>query len=173
VLEALDLDAVTFAPALRSPHKPTAPEGSPEIRLAMLRAAVEGETRLAVADLELRRPPPSYTVETLRQLAEGDPTAELTLILGADQWRAFGRWKDPGEIRRLARIAVLARAGDQPIPRDPVAGEPSSRPCVEIPVTRLDISSSLIREKVRAGRSIRFLVTDPVRRIIEAESLYR
>lgn len=172
-LEALDLDLLTFVPALRSPHKPDATLTPAEVRLDMVRGAVEGHARLRVSDLELRRSAPSYTVDTLAEMATSEPDTEITLLLGVDQWRAFGRWKEPREIVRLARIAVLTREGERPSESLPELGDGPPPTFLEIPVTRLDVSSTLVRERVRARRSIRFLVPEPVGRIIEAKSLYR
>jgi nicotinate-nucleotide adenylyltransferase len=172
-LEALDLDLLTFVPALRSPHKPDATLTPAEVRLDMVRGAVEGLPRLTVSDVELRRAAPSYTVDTLAEMATSEPDAEITLLLGVDQWRAFGRWKEPREIVRLARIAVLTREGERPSESLPELGDGPPPTFLEIPVTRLDVSSTLVRERVRARRSIRFLVPEPVGRIIEAKSLYR
>lgn len=173
VLEALNLDVLTFVPARHSPHKVTSPAAPPELRLEMVQSVVEGQPRLAVTDIELRRPSPSYTVDTLRQMAGADPGAALTLILGADQWRTFGRWKEPREIAGLAKIVVLAREGDSPSEKLPDLGDGAPLDFREVPVTRVDISSSQVRERVRGGRSIRFLVADSVRRIIEGKALYR
>ncbi|MEX1258720.1 MAG: nicotinate-nucleotide adenylyltransferase [Gemmatimonadota bacterium] len=172
-LETLELDLLIFVPALRSPHKPDATLTPAEVRLDMVRGAVEGYPRLRVSDLELRRSAPSYTVDTLAEMATSEPDTEITLILGVDQWRAFGRWKEPREIVRLARIAVLTRDGERPSESLPELGDGPPPAFLEIPVTRLDVSSTLVRERVRARRSIRFLVPDPVGRIIEAKSLYR
>jgi nicotinate-nucleotide adenylyltransferase len=106
-------------------------------------------------------------------LRASDPDAELTLILGADQWQGFARWKNPREIQRLAQIAVLTREGDRPSDVAPDFDDGPPPPIMELPVTRLDISSTLVRDRVRAGRSIRFFVPETVRRMIETGGLYR
>jgi nicotinate-nucleotide adenylyltransferase len=171
--ETLGLDLLAFVPALRSPHKSDPPEADAELRLDMVRAAIDGQQGLEASALEVSRPAPSFTVDTLREMAAIDPAAELVLIVGADQWRAFGRWRDPRGIARLARLAVLAREGERPAAALPELADGPPPPFVEVPVTRLDISSTLVRERVRAGRSIRHLVPDAVRRIIEGSALYR
>ncbi|MEX2569749.1 MAG: nicotinate (nicotinamide) nucleotide adenylyltransferase, partial [Gemmatimonadota bacterium] len=107
--EALGLDLLLFVPAGDPPHKPDAAAATPDQRLRMVRAAVEGDPRFAADDREIRRGGPSYTVDTLRDLRREDPDAELVFLLGIDQFRAFGSWRAPEEIVKLARLAVLAR----------------------------------------------------------------
>lgn len=170
VLEALGLDRVLFVPALRSPHKPDDPLSPAPLRLRMVRAAVEEDPRFEASDVELRREGLSYTGDTLRELAKGGRA--LSLILGADQWAAFARWREPREIARLARIVVMAREGDAPGRVDPGFEDGPPPPFVEVPVTRIDVSSTRLRERARSGRSVRYLVPEAVRRIIEAEKLY-
>lgn len=165
-MEVLGLDEVRFVPAHRSPFKGDAPEGTPaELRLAMTRAAVMGHSRFRVDASELERPAPSYTIDTVRAFQAVQPDVRWTLLLGADQWSAFDRWREAAELARRARVAVLTREGEA------AAGGPDL-PHREVPVTRIDISSSLVRARARAGRSIRYLVPDPVRALIEANGLY-
>jgi nicotinate-nucleotide adenylyltransferase len=164
--EALALDLLLFVPAADPPHKPGAVVAAADLRLAMLRGATAGDPRFAVDDLELRRGGTSYTVDTLRELRAREPDAELVLLLGIDQFGAFEGWREPRTVARLARLGVLARQGETPEPGGPFAATP-------VPVTRIDISSTVIRERVAAGRSIRYLVPEAVRAIIEEARLYR
>lgn len=161
----LSLDRVIFVPAAVSPFKRGADSAAAEIRLEMTVAATAGDPRFVVERLEIDRPPPSYTVDTLRELRSRLPGAELWLLVGADVARDLGRWNSPAEIARLARLAVFARDGDS------VLAEPGD-PFTRIPVLRLDISSTEIRRRVWAGEPIRYLVPDAVREIIEREGLY-
>jgi nicotinate-nucleotide adenylyltransferase len=131
----------------------------------MLRAAVEGDDRIAVDDLELRRGGVSYTVETLREIKARDPQSELTFLMGADQFRDFGAWREPREVARLARLAVMTRDGETP-------DTGGAYGIVNVAVTRIDISATEIRARVAAGRSIRYYVPEAVREIIERERLY-
>lgn len=169
--EALGLDRLLFIPSAVPPHKRHSVEATAEVRMEMVGAAVAGDERFEVSDLELRRQGPSYTVDTLSTLRERYPGAELYLLVGADVVPDLPTWRAPEEILRLARLAVLARAGDH-------GGEGSSErdgpiPFVRVPVTRVDVSATEVRRRVREGRPIRYLVTDPVRAIIEREGLYR
>ncbi len=174
VLEALDLDRVLFVPARRSPHKSEAPHASGEHRLRMVRDATRGDPRFEVSGMELRREEPSFTVDTLRELAKERPGARLFLILGADQWAGFGRWHQPREITRLAELVVMSREGDRPTAVDPGLenGDDGSLRAREVSVVRLDVSSTHLRRRIFEGRTVRYLVPDPVRRIIERENLY-
>lgn len=158
--EELGLDRVIFIPAALSPHKPGTTPADAADRMAMLRLAIDGEPGFEACDIELRRPPPSYMVDTLRQLTATNPGAEFVLLVGADNVAKFDTWNEPDEIRRLARIAVLDRANGE-APRD-------------WPVVRrvVDISSTDIRKRVAAGRSIRYLTPDAVCDYIKRNGLY-
>ncbi|MFZ9932744.1 MAG: nicotinate-nucleotide adenylyltransferase [Chthoniobacterales bacterium] len=160
-LEQLALDRVLFIPAALSPHKTQTKPATAQDRLAMLQLAIEREPDFESCDLELHRPPPSYTVHTLRNLREKYPDDELILLIGADNVAGFDTWLDPDEILRLARIAVLDRAGAA-ITRD-------------WPVVRrlIDISSTGIRARAAEGRSIRYLTPAGVCDYIAAHGLYR
>lgn len=166
-LELLELDRMVFVPAGTPPHKDPSEVSSAETRAAMVRAGVGDDPRFAVDDLELRRPGTSWTVDTLRALAQADPDHDLFLLMGADQLADFHRWREPHEVARLASVVVMARDGEQPRVADGFALDP-----LVVPVTRLDISSTRIRARVREGRSIRYLVPDGVLRIIREERLY-
>jgi len=172
VLESLELSRVLFMPTGVPPHKQSDGQTPAGLRLRMVRAGVERDQRFEVSDLELRRNGPSYTVQTLRELREQRPESELHLIMGADQWASFGGWKDPGEIARIARIVVMTREGEGSGTLETGFSGGEEPPLTEVSVTRFDLSSTLIRERIGEGRSIRYLVPDEVRRIIEAAKLY-
>jgi nicotinate-nucleotide adenylyltransferase len=161
----LGLSRVILVPAARPPHRPP-PREAPEVRLRLAQAAARGNPLLTVSRVELDRPGPSYTSDTLRELAGRYPEATLVLLVGEDQLRALPRWHEAEEIPKLARIAV-ARRPDALI-------EGAERATVEwIDMPRFDVSSTQVRERVAAGRPIRYLVPEPVRELIAAEGLYR
>lgn len=160
---ALALDTVLFVPAAQPPHKLGRVLSPPELRLEMLEAALAADERFEACELELRRPGPSYTVETLRQLRGYHAGAELHLLMGADQFGDFASWREPDEILRLAHLVVLSREGRE-VPMAPAH--------LRLDVTRLDISASDIRSRVASGAPIRYLVPDPVEAIIRREGLY-
>lgn len=163
---ALGLDQVVFVPAAVPPHKRGRVQATPEQRLEMLRAATAGDPRFATSDIELRRAGPSYTVDTLRELRERDPTGVLFLLLGVDQFREFHTWREPDEIARLATIVVMSRGGAEPpeLPREFAYQW--------LPVTRVDISATEIRRRLAAGEPVKYLVPPAVEEMIRREGLY-
>ena len=168
-LEGLPLDRVIFVPARRSPLKDAAPAASEADRLAMLERAIDGERRFSVTRVELDRPAPSYTVETLEALAgEG----QLFLILGADAASQLGRWRDPERIRQLATVVIARRALAEKGAR---AGTPAAAPdgAITLDTPLMDISARELRERAARGRSLRYLVPDAVWRYIREQKLYR
>ncbi len=168
VVEALELDALYFVPAGMPPHKRDEPMSPARLRLEMVRAAVRDDLRLHASGIEVRREGPSYTVDTLREL-EGRPgSGRLFFVMGVDQFAELHTWKEPEEVARLARLVVITREGDDPESVDPGVDVAYDF----VPVTRIDISSTRIRERVREGRPIRYLVPEAVRRIIERQRLY-
>ncbi len=170
----LELDRILFVPAHVSPFKmDEAGITDPELRLRMVQAAIEGEEGLEATRLELDRDPPSYTVETLRELRRLHPDADLVLLLGADQWASFGRWKSVREISELAEVAVLAREGKGPAEVDPGLPPGLDLSPVPVEVRRVDISSTEVRDRAGAGQDIQSLIPEGVHALIEAHALYR
>lgn len=164
--DALGLDRVLFVPARQPPHKPATAPSPVARRLAMIRLAVRGNPRFAVSTLELERTGPSYTVDTLRALARRHPRAGLHLLIGGDSLGDFPRWREAREIARIATLVVAGRPGVSPARR---AG---ARTPVVLDNPPLDIASRVLRQRVREGRSIRYLVPELVRRYIARHRLY-
>jgi nicotinate-nucleotide adenylyltransferase len=184
---ALGLDRILFVPAASPPHKQGAVLTAAPLRARMLALAIEGDERFGIDTLELERQGESYTVDTLRALHDRHPDVRWTLLMGADQYEEFATWREPVEIGRLARIAVLARAGERGVPSDSLAGgrpasvgSPAGRPAVQalthggvaVEVTRIDISATLVRRRVAAGLPIRYLVPPAVEQFIFEQHLY-
>jgi len=161
-LESVPLDRVLFVIAKVSPLKQRGPVASEADRLRMLELAIAGEPRFAVSRVELDREGPSYTVDTLEHLAGRD---ELFLILGSDAIADLPRWKDPERIGRLATLLVAERPG--------APERVGDAPIVRFDAPRLDISSRELRARAARGRSLRYLVPEPVLAHIEARGLYR
>jgi nicotinate-nucleotide adenylyltransferase len=162
--ETLRLDRVILVPTAISPLKEGVRLASPRDRLAMVRLAARGNPLLGISDLEVRRGGVSYTVDTLRELKRRT-RARLFLILGADAARLLPEWKAVDEVLRLAALAVFARPG-QTLPPGLPKGHIVNAPLLEI-------SGTEIRERVRRGLSIRYLVPDAVERYIGRKGLYR
>lgn len=162
---ALSLDRLYFVPAAIPPHKQSLQVSPAETRLAMLREALKESTSFEICTLELERSGPSYTVDTLRELSQQMPATSFFLLLGVDQVRDFTSWYKPDEITRMSTIVMLTRQD-----ADPGVAAPVVRHTVA--VTRIDISSTLIRQRVREGQPIRYMVPDGVEEIIRRERLY-
>ena len=160
----LSLAEVRFIPARQQPFKHGSHHASVEDRLAMLRLALQNEPGLTVDARECARLGPSYTVDTLRELRAELPDAALFLLVGSDAARDFGQWREAVAIRQLATLVVLSRPGVS-VPADDWDVQ-------LLPVPAIDISATEIRERVRAGESIRFLVPDAVARYIADRRLY-
>ncbi|MEM1056336.1 MAG: nicotinate-nucleotide adenylyltransferase [Bacteroidota bacterium] len=162
------LDRVVWIPAAVSPHKQGRTRTPDVARLAMVRAAVERHPDFEVSDVEIAREGVSYTVETLRALAEAHPDDDLAWIVGGDSLASFATWRDPREILRLAELIAYPRPGaDLSAVPDWVLERTT---LVEAP--RLEISSTEIRARLAAGRSIRYLVPDGVLEVIRERGLY-
>jgi nicotinate-nucleotide adenylyltransferase len=176
--DQLALDRVVFMPAGVPPHKRRAGLSSAESRLAMTRLAVRGHAAFTVSSLEARRRGPSFTVDTLRQLRRRYSGARLYLLIGADSLDDFSNWHQPRAILDLATLAVAGRPG---WPGAPTRGKrragriPAAlrRRVVWLENPALAVSSSAIRTRVRARRSLRYLVPDAVARYIGRHHLYR
>jgi nicotinate-nucleotide adenylyltransferase len=170
----LGLDEVLLVPAGVPPHKPMADDPGIEHRLAMCRLAARGhEQWLGVSDLEAQGSGPSYTVDTLRQIHASQPGDELTFIVGGDMAWSLPAWREPGTILGLARVAVAERAGAR---REEIRERLAELRGIEnityIDVPRVDISSAALRQRVRSGEPITYLVPDAVSDYIEQRRLY-
>jgi nicotinate-nucleotide adenylyltransferase len=160
----LGLDQVRLVPAGVQPLKRDAHAAPAADRLAMLRLAVEGDARLVVDDRELRRPGPSYTVDTLRELRAAHPDAELCMLVGADAAADLPTWHEATAIPSLARVVVLTRPGVRP-PAHPLIAQ-------TLDVPAIDIAATDVRARCRRGESVRYLVPDAVARYIAERRLY-
>lgn len=165
--EALALDRLVFVPTGRQPLKADVTTAPGAARLAMTRRLVGDDARFAVDAMEIERDGLSFTIDTLHAFAARDPEAERYFLLGADAWRSFPRWRSPDEIMRLATVVVLTRGGE---PIGPAAS--GVRAPRVLPTRRIDISSTEIRSRIRAGLSLRGFVPEAVRDYIEANGLY-
>jgi nicotinate-nucleotide adenylyltransferase len=177
-LAQLDLEQVVLMPSHTPPHKPSGDDPGPLHRLRMCRLAVEDRrcAGLGVCALEIERAGPSYTVDTLLTLhARADashPAPRLTLILGSDMARTLPRWRRADELVELADIAVAERPADRR--EEVVQALASLHPrlaFLEMPT--IDISSSLVRERVAQGEPVAELVGSAVADYIAEHRLYR
>jgi nicotinate-nucleotide adenylyltransferase len=176
--EQAQLDRVWFVPAATPPHKRDIVQASGEQRLAMLRLAIAGNPALEVCDGELTRGGVSYTVDTLREIAAKNPGAELFLLLGADSLADLPTWREPEEICRLATPLVVGRPGTAiPDYHRLAAFLPAERidaiRSFEVLMPLIEISSTDLRQRVAAGRGLRYRTPPEVEAHIAANGLYR
>jgi nicotinate-nucleotide adenylyltransferase len=185
LLEAVGFAELRFLPAGNPPHR-AATHADAATRVALVRAAIVDEPRFVLDERELRRAGPSYSVDTLRDLRAEFPERSLGLIVGMDAFLGLAEWHEWQEILRLAHLVVAHRPGWR-APDMGTLGELLAERGTQCAadlheslagrvyiraVTQLEISSSAIRELVRAGRDPRFLVPDPVRRLLAESGCY-
>jgi nicotinate-nucleotide adenylyltransferase len=185
LLEILDLAEIRIVPCADPPHRgrPMAPA---PFRLELARLAVHDQPGLVVDDRELRRPGPSYTLETLQSFRKEFPDRPLCLILGSDAFLGLPGWKHWDQLLGLAHLVVAHRPGWKAVPEGALAEQLASREAktpAELAgslagrifiqqVTQLEISSTVIREILDRGGSVRYLTPDPVVRAIETSTYY-
>lgn len=174
-LVSLKLDAVAFVPAGSPPHKRIEFDPGAEHRVALCESAVADDERLWVSRIDVERPGPSLTVDTLRALTEREPQNELTFIVGGDMALSFPEWREPEAILELAELGVAEREGvrrsDIMERLSVLRGSAERVRFFDMP--RLDVSSSMLRRRVADDRPLRYLVPEAVAGYIAAEGLYR
>jgi nicotinate-nucleotide adenylyltransferase len=185
LMEELSLDRVAWIPCGQPPHR-VEPVASPEQRLRMLDAAVEGVPGFYTDQRELRRQGPSYMVDTLESLRQELVHERLCLLLGMDAFLGFTAWHQWRRILDLAHIVVAERPGWERPQQGALAEVVAQRTTERVQdlrtgfagrvlfraVTQLEISATEIRARVAAGHSARFLVPDRVREVIEQDNIY-
>lgn len=189
VRQEFGLERVLFMPAATPPHKALAGELPYGERAAMVALAIQGNPAFSLCDIEGRRGGTSWLIDTLRQLKEQYPADDLHFIMGSDSFADIGRWREYGEYFSLVSLVVAERPGMSTrqlaaaLPADLgalLAWDETGR-CLTHPRgtsvsfyrgTLLEISSSAIRRLVASGRSISYLVPDPVARFIHEKGLY-
>lgn len=174
VREALDLRGVLFVPAARPVHKPAADVSPVEHRLRMVELAIAGNPRFEVSRIELDRPSPSYSVDTMEQLVAERPADEFVFIVSAEAVRQLIDWRRPQRLLELCQVAVVPRLGvTMPSRRwlnERFPGQ--GQRFLFVDASHLGHSSSEIRARAAAGRSIRYLVPSEVEAYIREHALY-
>lgn len=165
LLETLELEELRLVPAREQPFKIGQHGATPEDRAAMVALALEGEPRLRLERLELERPGPSYSVDTLRALKLREPDRRFLLLIGADAARDLPKWREAEALPGLAEVVAFGRAGA------PAEAHRLVSRRVEVPA--VEISATEIRRRVAAGRSIRYWVPEVVAGFIARRGLYR
>ena len=173
VASQLELERVLFLPARQNPLKRGESISRAEDRWEMVTRAIADNPLFEASRLDMDRPPPSYTVDLLHALKE--PGRELFFLVGADILPELPRWRSPAAILRLARLAAVNRPGSPALDLDRLEVElPGARERIDlVPIPGVAISGREMRDRVRAGRSLRYLTPSAVERYIESRGLYR
>ncbi len=177
--DQLGLERVLVVPAAEPPHKPGRPISPPEVRMALVEAGIAGEPRLEASGIELDRPGPSYTVDTVASLIAAQRAAgldaDVTVVLSADAFGGLGTWHEAARLLALARIAVAPRPGypaaDVASAERIVPGGSGRIDLLDLPP--IDVSASAIRSLAALGEPLDGLVPPAVATLIRDDRLYR
>jgi len=163
---------VLLVPTGEAPHKRIVDDPGRELRLAMTRLAATEDELFVVSSSEIERQGPSYTYETLEQLAaQGDDN--LVFVMGADAAVGLESWRNPERVVELARLAIARRAGVSDAELVAVLRSLDAEGRSEmLEMPEFGISSSAARERAKAGRPLRYVVPEPVARFIEEKGIY-
>ena len=166
VKEIRELEKIIFIPAFISPHKSNAVTSSPKDRLNMIKLAIKDIPFFDYSDMEIKMGGVSYTVDTLRELKK--QYENLEFIIGYDNIFSFNTWKDPDEIMKLSTIIVLKRRSSHA----PPFKDKYYHQAVFVQTRGIEISATDIRERVKLGKPINFLVPPAVMEYIYKQKLY-
>jgi len=176
-LQQAELDEIWFTPAAQQPHKPAGSEAKETHRCEMIQQAILNHSAFRLSRLEIARGGVSFTIDTLRAIQSDHPHDSLHFLMGADALRDFPNWHEPVEICHIARPVVAHRAGESASNLRLLNELLDQASCVvgalHIDMPEVAISSSLIRDRVRAGDSIEGLTPEPVVAYIGRHQLYR
>ena len=167
VRELRNLDKIIFIPSFISPHKEEFKISDAVHRINMLKIAIKNIDYFDWSDFEISRENVSYTIDTLHEMKKHYD--EIELILGADNMKTFYKWRSPEEIIKLATLIVLRRRTDY----EPGGDNNYEKNAVFLETPRIDISGTIIRQRVRQGLPIDFLVTRGVKEYIYDLKLYK
>ena len=169
--DTLGLDELRWLPAGAPWQKPAQDLAPAADRAAMVRLLLADEPGMQLDERELHRAGPSYTRDTVAEVRQEQPGAELWLVIGQDQYANLATWRDAAQWRALVRFAVAARDG-QP-PRPPTGWDASNHQRVVLPLPEHPISATRIRQMIAAGQPVSSLVGLEVARYIDQHRLYR
>ena len=168
ITEFTDLDELWFVVTPHNPLKSADGLLNDDIRLEMAQLAIEGYEKLRVSDVEFSMPKPSYTIDTLRKLSADNPDIDFTLIIGADNWHIIDQWKEYKQLLSEYKLMVYPRLGFTVNICDKYK---SNVQLVEAPI--IEISSTFIRESIRACKDVRAFLPNSVSKFINNNQLYQ
>ena len=165
-LQQLPLDEVWWIPAHHAPHKELEGPVSAEDRARMVELAIEGNPAFRLSRVELERPAPSYTIDTVRTLERQHPEHRWFFLIGADTAQELPSWREIDSLRRLVQFVAIPRPG--------IPAAPSRVGAVRwIQSQSVPVSSSEVRQRIQRGEGIDTWVPQPVARYIHDKGLYR
>ena len=171
-----ELDEIWFLPAGSPPHKQGVQITGGEIRAEMLELAIAGNPAFSVSRREIEQQGTTYTYQTLEKLHEEDPHRELYFLIGADSLADLPDWRKPARIVELATVVAVNR-GDRPLPSlkplQEKLGEAVAERIQFVSMPGIDLSATDIRQRVKKGKSIRYMTPRAIEIYIEEHSLYR
>lgn len=167
VLEELNLDEMIFVPCYIQPLKGDKDFASSTHRLEMVKLAIQSNPEFTLSDIEINRKGKSYTVDTLKFFKK--KYENLYFVIGADNIRDFHKWKEPDTILKIANLIVTNRGGIHTQIPEKIRG----KKIISCTIPQIEISSTMIREKIRNGQSIKYLVPEAVENYIIQNNLYK
>jgi nicotinate-nucleotide adenylyltransferase len=168
----LGLAEVVLMPTGRAPHKEIEDDPGADVRLDLTRVAAEGDERLSVSELETGRDEPSFTYRTLELVREERPGEDLFLLMGADAAAGLESWRSPQRILELATLGIAERRGVERSAVEGVLARLGAGHARFLDMPRIEVSSTMVRERVGGGRPIRYLVPESVAELIAERALY-
>lgn len=182
VQQHLGLDRVLFVPCYQPVHR-ALPQVSAEQRCAMIELAIENQPTFALEKIEIERGGPSYMLDTLASLKQKEPEACLVLMMGTDTFSQFDRWQNWQGILKLANLAIMHRPGEV-LPSEGDVGKiyqshqvaqltQASGQIVDMAVTQLEISSTMVRQQIKDGHTADYLLPSNVMEFIQKHGLYQ
>jgi nicotinate-nucleotide adenylyltransferase len=163
VLSALDLDEIWFMPNQEPPHKQKSESITNEDRLEMLKLAIKGNDQFQITTIELERQGLSFTVDTMKIIREIYPDFQFFFIIGADMIEYLPKWNKINELVHLVQFVGVERHK---------YSHDTSYPIIYVDVPAMEVSSSIIRERLKTGKTVRYLLPDSVIDYIEENNLY-
>lgn len=172
--EKFDLDKILFLPTGMSPHKKVSQVTSPEIRCEMTALAIADNPTFSLSDIEAKSTCVNYTYQTLAKFKKIYPDTQLFFIMGEDSLNDFSSWKNPQEICKLAALLIAVRNNGSSDIHEKIL---KTRQTYQADIYKLDspnfdVASRDIREKIRTGKSVQYMIPDAVNIFIQEKGLY-
>jgi len=174
-MEALSLDHILFVPVADHPHKMDSTRQPIEHRLAMLQVAIADNDAFSISTVDIDRPGPHYSADTIAIIQEQHPDSQLYFVMGGDNLRNLPTWKRARQLYERCRLAVMKRADEDIAPDmhgDVLPGLADKVDIIDVPLLSIWLSSTHVVERLKEGKSIRYLVPDPVLNYIHEKNIY-